>query len=700
MTLATLAFAAIASAFAVGSRPAVAWAAGSGCDGAARAPATNLRAEPKTEHDPNLPAKISLEAHFVFDFPDATSDSARQRELVVHVRNATTAPFDGQIRVFARDTELGSAHVQAEATSLTTLHLTLDTNATAAADAAWHAGLFEGQSARIADVATVTSHELEHHDRLTVIDATSVTQVPTSFFPTASRILHTTEHQDGPRTRFTDAEIVTPVRTSAGKRYHFPHYAAGYGSAALVVATPQSVAALTDSEAVALTSWVGLGGTLAIAPGRFDWDKAAGDTSVVGIENVRITRLVGGTIRNENKAPALALRQPGNPSFGSPYRGSTTPLTLEANARGVGYVGANLVQSKFGASARFGSGRVILLPFSLTGVSPFWGDCGATYRGCAPEHSSAGWAEARVAELITDSIEYRRSGSTMFALAPHSSQILQAMTKSAPQLASGLALALALTAFAIGAGPLLYRYARRRRMLFAPLWLTPLIGTSLFGVIAGGSRALRGWHGSARELSYLEFNSGSPHVAVTSYRAFDRPEAGDLLVVPQANASEVGVEHRDMAATSIQRDERNVFRLATRSWTPSIVRERYLADTFGTIRVEDDGPFTRVYNGTPSPLTHLMVRSSNGELHAIAQIRPGESASTTLTPAEPAHDREAWSVWERTALPRWGSNQTDTVVYGIIDDRKGPTSDSGLRIQSRKTVFRVLAAASAGAAPR
>lgn len=167
-----------------------------------------------------------------------------------------------------------------------------------------------------------------------------------------------------------------PHELASGAR-PLPTTFAGYGIAAVVHTDSDRLLRMNEAELTALTDWALRGGTLAIS------------VSDTNLHHARLTPLIGDDVQAtsatlDDFGAAMQLR-----SESESESGTAANSVVNTRALLTSYRGKRLVPTVFGAAAAYGTGRVILLPFS-------------TYKD-----ADDAWVQGKLAELTLDASTYQ-----------------------------------------------------------------------------------------------------------------------------------------------------------------------------------------------------------------------------------------------------------------------------------------------------
>jgi hypothetical protein len=487
-----------------------------------------------------------------------------------------------------------------------------------------------------------------------------------------------------------------------------PDFAAGYASVTVVLATGAQLALIDANTRSALSDWLLAGGALALSPDR--------------PEDLRAPYLqawVGGPIYEDKPERALreeaVFAQPLDPGGAAMGRGSggVTELRLapsdDSRTHLRGFRGGNLRPSPWGAVASYGLGEVHLLAFQPN-AEPFVSDP---------------WAHNKLADLTRHA--WDRSGAVAL---PHAESTLdesrlrlirRELDPNEGTRWTIVVSALLLLAYAALAGPLNFFLARKsgkplRALAQLPLWS----GIALSLVVALGVLG-RGVSGRSRRITLIEAGAGMSRAAATRFRGLYASSARERVVTASARGNVLDVAG-DAEETGrhlvVDRDGPRLTELRGRPWEVVVVREDGFIGLGGGVSLlrGPDGSVSIknrlgrdligvVLMPGGSGTARYFVRIKDGETVAegvgqTLSITRGGSFGRSALNLDPVKDRldagakgltAAWSAIEGATTRNIDFWPDDVpVLLGQLEGGEGKLTDSGLPIDSDRTLIRVL----------
>ncbi len=494
-----------------------------------------------------------------------------------------------------------------------------------------------------------------------------------------------------------------------------PEHPAGYASASVVLVHTDTLARLDASQLDSLVDWVLAGGTLAAIPTRPE-----------DLRGPTLSALVGGTITPGEPPPVLlTLPGVGDPAPLNPLpmlpHGLPQPLPIGPSQATrphlVGYTGGNLQPSHFGASAPYGLGEVHLLAFDPTQV-PMIDDP---------------WVQARMAELAGRAWDRRAVNAFRQGSLPQTPYELNDVRRSLDpnenfRPALGIA-AILLVLYSIVSGPVTFLRAAKLGKPLSPLKWAPLWSAIAFTSIVLIGLAGKGWRGRARHLSLIEAGAGVSRGAIRRYRGFFTSEARSVSIKSTDSTCVLDVTGEDVGRQPhILRIDRNgaaIEGLTSLPWQTVVVVEDGAFELGGGVAIlpTPDGS-ADVVNRTGRRLRDVFVYLPGKALTYFPDLPDGGRvhASSGL-PASAAHTRRTVSAGSRAVHPldvadlissfdkarssllvTWqpleaaAGDQVDwwpddaPVVLAELIGGEGRTNDSGLSIESDRTLVRIVGA--------
>jgi hypothetical protein len=495
-----------------------------------------------------------------------------------------------------------------------------------------------------------------------------------------------------------------------------PDRPALYATADAVLMRTDTLARLVGAELDALAGYVLGGGTLALIPSRPEDLRNPTLVALAGGE-VALTRVAQETLRE-------ILPTPSTGSMGASKSIPRAPNPTDEVAQVLaGWSGGNLRPSVYGSSAAYGLGEVHLLAFDPTS-RPAIDDP---------------WAQLRVIDLARRA--YDRRSTVVFR--PGDEDAGHDLNKVRQQLdpnessrwAIGIS-ALLLCLYAVLAGPINFSLAARKGKPLRALWHLPIYAAAAFALVVGIGIAAKGVTGRARHLTLVEAGAGMTKGAARRYRGFFASQIEDLTV-RTTDASSV-VSTAVAAETAARRDRLLVDRdgarlvdVAALPWQTVVVREDGFASLGEGIAIlPEPGGGAAVVNRTGRSLRAVVLWLPSGDARYFARVRDGErvlsSAGVDLGTTVKGrswislagagrrvggldvHDLgagllspivepdatglgDAWWALEEAASEAidWFPSGVP-VLLGQLDGGEGRASDSGVRLESDRLLFRIV----------
>ncbi len=561
--------------------------------------------------------------------------------------------------------------------------------------------------------------------------------IPTSWSPSGSAAYY-----GSPTSGTSPLSVGVPSFDRATGDPILPEHAAGYAPATAVIVHSDTLAKLEPLSLDALVNWVLAGGSLAVVPNRPE-----------DLRGPVLTALVGGVVSPAD-APSHLLKLPGTtrpstspgPLSPSPFvdddqapLAPAVPMRFDPEAplkllpikspapragptaavkdKLTGYTGGNLHSSDFGASAAYGLGEVHVLAFDPT-TAPMLDDP---------------WVHARVVDMLARAWERRALSVFGHGSGDRNAYRIDDVRRALDpneNFRPGLGIsAILLVIYSIVAGPLTFLRAAKQGKPLRPLLWAPIFSLAAFGTIVLVGLASKGWRGRARHLSLVETGAGMSRGTVRRYRGFFASETRSLAVPASDRSCVLDVATGDSSshANAVLKLDRNgaaLENLTSLPWQTVVVREDGFVDLKGALSIlpNPDGSVD-VVNHTGRVLKDVLVwvpsdkvtyfaelkdgarvQSTTGKnvLNAIAR-RTTTSGTRTVHPLQ-AYDlghavrgkykdsvTEAWSPLESAAgeAVDWWPDAVPVVMGDLLVEGK-LGSDSGLRVESDRTLFRVI----------
>jgi hypothetical protein len=483
-----------------------------------------------------------------------------------------------------------------------------------------------------------------------------------------------------------------------------PTRASGYASATLVLCPTDLLVRLPSEQLVALGSWVLGGGSLALNV-----------TRQTDLRHAALVRLLGAAAE-PSAAPAALLDaqpiqmtpDPIDPAAQEVAASITLAPPAAVLPQLIGHRGGNLHPSRWGSSATYGLGEVHLLGFD-------------------PERdplTTERWTEYKLMDLLGHAWD-RRSTVAL----PHAEQdpkdhrvysVRQFLRRNQHQHWAISAAALSLIAYAVVAGPLNFRRARRRRKPFAALvHMTLLSAIALCSVLAIGAFT-RGTSERAQHLTLVDAGAGMSRAAATRFRAFHAASLSQLRVVETERGSMLGVVNdADGMHTRVvtAAEGLSIRDIHGKPWQALVVREEGFTNLGrGVALVRNRAGGLLIANRLGRDLAGVLVQNAGGALSFFPKIPDGEqrtfesgikvehtgARSPTGTTALLVHHfdvlvddvapgaAQAWDAFEdlRVGEVDWWPEEVP-VLLGQIVGGEGRTQDSGFEVESDRVLLRV-----------
>jgi hypothetical protein len=509
--------------------------------------------------------------------------------------------------------------------------------------------------------------------------------------------------------------VSSPQINAATGEPVLPARAAGYSSATVVLTTSHQLARLTGAELTALTDWVLAGGSLAVVVTRPE-----------DLRGAPLAALLGGSVQAA-EAPAALKRTatfqvvPDPAAGGSPpspdpgHPGSSVQLKRVSPSaavvdRLVGYRGANLRDSPWGASASYGLGEIHLLAFDVT-TEPEVGD---------------EWVQLELLGLVQHSWDRKAHVALPHAeLALDDSAVELVRRQLDPNQAARWAIAVAallLLVYAVLAGPVNFYLAARsgrplRALLRLPVWAAAaLLLVVLLGVVA------KGVSGRARRLTLVEAGAGMPRASAVRFRGFFASSAEQLTVRATERGSVLDVASQSDETQRwlvVDRDGARLEQFRAKPWQTVIVREDgFVALAGGVSILRSPHGQVAVKNrlardlvavvvkvpGEPQPryFAHIAdgqrVNVGDGELlQGGSAVLSGSGRGLGVDSFARRSSQDASGIsgaWE--AFESLADYETDwwpadvPVLLAQVAGGEGRLSDSGLQVDADRVLLRVI----------
>jgi hypothetical protein len=500
----------------------------------------------------------------------------------------------------------------------------------------------------------------------------------------------------------TPVSVTGPAPNSTTGEPVLPDRGIGYSAAMLIVAPSADLARMPEDEGLALTDWVLGGGALAIVVTRPE------DLSVPLVK-----AFVGGVATT--KAPPRELEQPAGflvpdtTSAAAPRAvrrmGRPSPATV---ATLIGYGGANLYDTRWGAAASYGLGEVHLLAFDPLRSAPVRED---------------EWTRLSLLELMRHAVGRRDAVAFQSGVRPlddaRIDELRRLLDPNEGSRWTVVAAALLLLAYAVVAGPWSFARAQRRgkperALLYLPMWSAGTLSAIVVLGVLG-----KGVEGRARRIGLIEAGAGMPSASVTRFRGLYSARSERLTVwssEPDAVLDVTGGDTDIDRRMVVDREGLRLEGLMAKPWETVVVREDAFVSIGGGVSIAQkaDGAWM-IANRCARDLIGVIVRATGDELHYFPRIADGASVALTsgkkLTlgavtyagrraldvgsfsgalDADVQGASAAWRALETLAegTDWWPLNTP--VLIAQLDGGEGTLADAGLRIESDRTLVRVV----------
>jgi len=276
------------------------------------------------------------------------------------------------------------------------------------------------------------------------------------------------------------------------------------------------------------------------------------------------------------------------------------------------------------------------------------------------------------------------------------------------------AAALLIVLYSIFVGPYLYRRARRRGKPLEVLLTVPASAAVAFGIILSIGLFSKGIHGRSRRLTFVELGQGEDTGPSRIYRAFYSTRATTVDIEP---ATELSLPRlalangRENGETLVLNGKTSVLRDVTLPpWQAVMTTDEAATSINGGIFVTRSS----VRNDSAHELRDAFVRTAEGECtyfesipaHTLVKLDAGHMTghscssgafySWELGQSVPTERRDAfttaWTAVSEQANDALFQKQRDTLVAEVVGI-SAPDKDSGLRVESSRTLVRVMGGA-------
>lgn len=277
------------------------------------------------------------------------------------------------------------------------------------------------------------------------------------------------------------------------------------------------------------------------------------------------------------------------------------------------------------------------------------------------------------------------------------------------------AAALLILLYSIVVGPYLYRRARRRGKPLEVLVTVPATAAVAFAMILGIGLFSKGIHGRSRRLTFVELGNGENTGPSRIYRAFYSTRATTVDIEPATGLSlprlALSSGNRENGETLVISGNSSKLRDVTLPpWQAVMTTDEAVTSIDGGITLSPDA----VRNDSAHALQDAVIRSADGQCtyfdsipaHTTRKLDTGLLAGHScssgafyaweLGQSVPADRRDAfvaaWTAVSEQANDSLLSKHQATLVAEVVGM---PTEgkDSGLRIESSRTLVRVMGGA-------
>lgn len=390
-----------------------------------------------------------------------------------------------------------------------------------------------------------------------------------------------------------------------------------------------------------------------------------------------------------------------------------------------GFTGGRLVQSNWGASARYGVGDVELLAFDPS-VSPGLDDPWVQWRMVDLVNRS--W-DRRATQIFPPGADDRRTYS-YWGGPTGGDEIRKALDPNESfRPALGFA-AILLVLYSILVGPVNFLRASKAGKPLRPLLWAPIFSAVAFGAIVMTGLVVKGFRGRARHLALVETSAGNNRGSICRFRGFFTSETRSLSIAATDRSSIISVQSSDSimddkASLRIDRNGLSLENLTSLPWQTLVIRENGATELKGTVDLKSAGAGTTVdvTNHLGATLNDVLVYVPGDGIRYFAAIKDGEtvtaSAGTfllgsasrrvvsagslsvhpfdeaTVAAALPRKDAQRvekdWSPLSATAgdAVDWWPDDVP-VVLGEVEGGEKLKNDSGLSLESDRLLLRVV----------
>ena len=278
--------------------------------------------------------------------------------------------------------------------------------------------------------------------------------------------------------------------------------------------------------------------------------------------------------------------------------------------------------------------------------------------------------------------------------------------------------ALLLVAYSIVVGPLLYRRARRRKNPLELLYTLPLASAATFVLILGLGVFTKGLHGRSRRLTFVDLTSGDADGAARTFRAFYSNRSSSFDIEASSKGALPRLVHNGITGEGeetlrLQGDTATLANVTLPPWQTAVVVD----DGRGTIDGAIDLDYVDVHNKTPYSLRNVFVQRADGSCTYFSKVPAGaklalESGAVvwngclsggaytarqvatyqvaSMVPREEMQDfNDVWNAIATQAAQTDLIPAGETVLFGEVENKSGPSFDSGLYVDKTRTLVRV-----------
>jgi hypothetical protein len=377
-----------------------------------------------------------------------------------------------------------------------------------------------------------------------------------------------------------------------------------------------------------------------------------------------------------------------------------------------GFRGGNLHSSPWGVSASYGLGELHLLAFNPL----------------AEPAASDEWARLKVVDLVRHAWDRQSSIALPHGVVPLDRSSIDGIRKQLdPNEGARWAIVVALIlliVYSVLAGPLNFYLATKKGRPLAALWHLPIwAGATMLIIVVVGAFA-KGVSGRARHLSLIEAGAGMGRASITRFRGFYSSAAEQLMVraFDRGNVLDVAGDPSETSRELVvDRDGARLEKFQAKPWQTVVVREDGFTSLGGGVSLVDQGGDVAVKNRTARDLVGVILWQPKKPAVYFPRIKDGESVLASSGRALPktigrvryygslstrqldasefgptleadvTGAGEAWKALEQlveTGVGWWPDDVP--ALIGQLEGGEGRSQDSGLRLDSDRTLVRVV----------